>query len=164
MRIIYTNSVFSQTVLQVVGVQRRKVIETRNEQCEKVTVQKDYGNSNINAIKCLSTGVCRSILQRFIVTQHEASRAWGRDEDRSEFKTHCRSLISAPSARWTKNCCDKNRVWWQFRCGGQMVYQAVSNWSNHLPVSSTPWQRPPGGWGGGPVLIYLAGYTQVLFC
>lgn len=56
------------------GVQRRKVIETRAEQCEKVTVQKDYGNANINAIKCLSTGVCRSILQWFIVTQHEASR------------------------------------------------------------------------------------------
>lgn len=59
---------------QVVGLQRRKVIETRAEQCEKVTVQKDYGNSNINAIKCLSTGVCRSILHGFIVTQHEASR------------------------------------------------------------------------------------------
>lgn len=55
------------------GLQRRKVIETRAEQCEKVTVQKDYGNSNINAIKYVSTGVCRSILQRFIVTQHEAA-------------------------------------------------------------------------------------------
>lgn len=53
----------------MVGLQRPAVIETRAEQCEKVTAQKDHGNSNINAIKCVCAGVCRSNLHRLIVTQ-----------------------------------------------------------------------------------------------
>lgn len=81
-----------------VGLRRRSVIETRAEQCEKVTAQKDYSNSNINAIKCARAGVCRSSLHRLIVTQHGESRMWGRDDDRT-------TLEAGGCCKSSKNVC-----------------------------------------------------------
>lgn len=123
----------------VVGLQRRTVIETRAEQCEKVTAQKDCRNSNINAIKCVCAGVCRSNLYRLIVTQHGELHMWGGGDDNgSVFETQgcCQSLFFHS---------DKNRVcllwglFWMLRTVALSFHEEMIQRSpGDSPGDSTP--------------------------
>lgn len=103
------------------GLQRRTVIETRAEQCEKVTAQKDCGNSNINAIKCVCAGVCRSNLYRLIVTQHGELHMWGSDDNGTVFETQgcCERLFFTVIKTVFAFCGDFSE------CSGRLLYHSM---------------------------------------